>query len=288
MPASLTMLKSLFTSIVLLVAADAHTAETDTAPLSVLFVGNSLTYTNNLPLFLEKLAATQGKSIDSEMLVSGGATISEKLNDHSLAAAVQQTPADYIVLQEKGGELFCAATQNRRTEPACRTLINNYQAAKKLGDNISAGTIILGTYQFLQEANYYLIEAEQWLSQETNSAYVNVANPWAYGRETMPGFKWLHADGGHPGKDLTLLMSILLYKELLDDWPVAMDFVIEGPVYAPNQRFNGERIASQQTLDDLSSNTTIRIAEERVQTLIDIAKHANKNPMSIPSDGQSQ
>lgn len=73
-------------------------------PLRVLFVGNSLTYVGNLPATLHALAASHGRVIDTDMLVQGGATLSQRVADGSVRALLQREHFDEVLLQERGGD----------------------------------------------------------------------------------------------------------------------------------------------------------------------------------------
>ena len=79
--------------------------------IRILLIGNSIVYTNNLPAFLSKLAASQprGPSLRVDMFVRGGAKLTELLSDSRLRDAIRENSYDLIVLQERGGPALCAA-----------------------------------------------------------------------------------------------------------------------------------------------------------------------------------
>jgi 3-polyprenyl-4-hydroxybenzoate decarboxylase len=54
----------------------------------VLFVGNSLTYVGNLPAVFEALSNANGMPVASDMIVQGGATLAQRLDDGSVAQAL--------------------------------------------------------------------------------------------------------------------------------------------------------------------------------------------------------
>ncbi|MBP9696407.1 MAG: hypothetical protein KBD58_04250, partial [Thermomonas sp.] len=59
-------------------------AQTDATPAReyrVLLVGNSLTYTNNLPALLRAVGASQGTPIATESFAAPGGTLIERWND---------------------------------------------------------------------------------------------------------------------------------------------------------------------------------------------------------------
>lgn len=55
----------------------------------LLFVGNSLTYVGNLPAVYSALAIDNGHAVASDMIVRGGATLSQRVDDGSVARGVE-------------------------------------------------------------------------------------------------------------------------------------------------------------------------------------------------------
>jgi len=74
----------------------------------VLFVGNSLTYVGNVPAVLSALAAANGKPFPSDMIASGGATLTQRVSDRSVVRALETNQYTALVLQERGGDLICS------------------------------------------------------------------------------------------------------------------------------------------------------------------------------------
>lgn len=69
--------------------------------LSVLFLGNSYTSANNLPLLVQNLSASAGKTLLTDVNMPGGFTLSGHFNDPTSISKIQQGGWDYIVLQEQ-------------------------------------------------------------------------------------------------------------------------------------------------------------------------------------------
>jgi len=69
--------------------------------LRVLFIGNSLTYTNNLPGALKTAALTAGDTIDVEMVAKPNYALIDHLTEHSGAEeAIRRGGWDFVVLQQ--------------------------------------------------------------------------------------------------------------------------------------------------------------------------------------------
>ena len=104
----------------------------DTAPaagrsLQVLFVGNSLTFGNDLPTTFETLyrATDPATPVHTQMLAVGGAILRDHLDTGHLAALLRQNRYDVVVLQELGGWPLCDAH-----DPLCQSPEHLAQAAR--------------------------------------------------------------------------------------------------------------------------------------------------------------
>lgn len=69
--------------------------------LSVLFLGNSYTYYNNLPELVQNLSASAGKTLIVDSNTSGGYTVSQHLHDTVTIQKISRGIWDYIVIQEQ-------------------------------------------------------------------------------------------------------------------------------------------------------------------------------------------
>lgn len=93
----------------------------DPAVTRVLFVGNSLTFYNDLPGTFAAVhrAAAPGVPVQADMLATGGATLGDRLADGRLAAMLKAGDYDLVVLQQIGGWPLCDASEDG-CEPAAR------------------------------------------------------------------------------------------------------------------------------------------------------------------------
>ncbi|MBU3659006.1 MAG: T9SS type A sorting domain-containing protein [Flavobacteriales bacterium] len=69
--------------------------------LSVLFLGNSYTSVNNLPLLVQNLSASAGKTLIIDSNLPGGMTLSGHINDATTMTKIQQSNWDYVIIQEQ-------------------------------------------------------------------------------------------------------------------------------------------------------------------------------------------
>jgi hypothetical protein len=73
----------------------------DSAPLKVLFIGNSFTARNDLPGLLARLAAARGKGLRHRLISAGGASLRTHWNAGEAGRAIRDGGYDRVVLQEQ-------------------------------------------------------------------------------------------------------------------------------------------------------------------------------------------
>ena len=74
--------------------------EADAGPLRVLFVGNSLTATNDLPSFVASLAKRGGRRVQVGSVTAGGYNLEDHWNDGRALAALRTRAWDVVVMQQ--------------------------------------------------------------------------------------------------------------------------------------------------------------------------------------------
>ena len=214
-------------------------------PTRVLFVGNSLTYVGNLPAVLEALATANGNSIESEMLVRGGATLSDRARDGSVRKLLGTARYDFVVLQERGGDVLCFNV-DRVKHSVCESTQAHLDLAR-IAATRGARPIILGTYQEWEQASQAIEGRERALARTTGAVHIPVSERFRRLRAESAAKNWFHEDGMHPGHDLVLLEAIWLYREIFKSTPRPHDLVVTRPMFGPNARFDGAVPASAQS-----------------------------------------
>jgi hypothetical protein len=76
--------------------------------ISVLFVGDSLTYVNNLPAIYSAIAKSKGRCVNAAMVASGGESLREHWNSGDVAKALTMRRWSFVVLQDQTtfGEVY--------------------------------------------------------------------------------------------------------------------------------------------------------------------------------------
>jgi hypothetical protein len=189
--------------VALLLSHDAFAAKT----LRVLFVGNSLTYYNDLPATFATLyrVTAPGTKVETEMLAQGGGKLRERLNDGQLAALLTQQRYDVVVLQELGGFPDCAPEF-----PGCEDAPLALRETVNLVRANGARAVWFASWQATPAAQQSLSRASATLAHEVGVDIVDVGAAM----QRVPGGRrlpLLHTDG-HPAPAGTWLTAAALVQ----------------------------------------------------------------------------
>ena len=178
----------------------------------ILFVGNSHTYYNDMPVLLSRIAGANGRGpIETRRSVEPGVDLRWHWNSTKTRGRISSRPWDYVVLQERSG----GPLENRDSF---------FKHARLLDAEIArAGA---KTMFFMTWANYMRAETQQPVSEayseisgELDAVLVPVGQAWqnVYGKR--PGLV-LHApDNRHANFLGSYLTACVFYATLLGSAP---------------------------------------------------------------------
>lgn len=216
----------LFALPLLLTLLSCGTVDQPPQSAKVLFVGNSLTYVGNVPAVYRALAQANGHESPSDMIVRGGATLSQRVGDGSVARALEEGKYTHLVIQERGGDLMCSFGSD-----ACTQAREAVLALADIGRQNGAAVLLLGTYQPDPSASRRLIEGESEAARNARILYVEVSGRLQRLRGAAPELSWFAADDFHPGRDLALLNALLVYRAIHGELPHPGPLTVTAPIY---------------------------------------------------------
>ncbi len=194
----------------------------------VLFIGNSLTFANDLPNMVAKLAKSRNISMEYETYSPGGYKLSQHASDQLLIDKINLGNWGFVVLQEQSQlpafsqeqvevEVYPYAQRLceiiREANP--KTSIVFYMTmAKKNGDAQNANIFPeVGTYTGMQERiNASYIK----MAQQNHGMLAPVGVVWQNVREDRPTMD-LYSDDTHPNIIGTYLAACVFYSALFKD-----------------------------------------------------------------------
>lgn len=138
----------------------------------ILFVGNSLTYYNDIPSKVSALyLAETGENIEVEMIAEGGISLEQHLKGSLVAKSIEQNHYSYVVLQDFGGWPFCSANISAcsKDESSLRYLIS-------LSLNSKAIPIWYSTYQINPRVQKELSKKVNQIAYDLDVIYADVGS----------------------------------------------------------------------------------------------------------------
>lgn len=187
--------------------------------ISVLFIGNSYVYVNDLPTVFSNLTTSLGDIATVDSKASGGFTFQNQLIDAATHTKIHARPWDFVVLQGQSQEPSFPTTQvNSATLPPAVALAdsvyaNNYcsQAMYFMTWGRQVGDPQWDSINTFDKMNGRLRDAYVRISDSAEGCVAPVGVAWKYVRDNFPTINLYQADGSHPSVEGTYLAACTFY-----------------------------------------------------------------------------
>jgi hypothetical protein len=158
--------------------------------VTILFVGNSLTYTNDLPALVTKEAKKKGVQLKTEMIAYPNYALEDHWNDGVLKTKLAEKKYDYLVVQ-----------QGPSSQAEGRTMLLDYgKKIKEQCDKYKTKLVFFMVWPAY--ANYSnfdgVIKNYTDAASETNSILCPVGKVWKQHFTETNDFSYYGADQFHP------------------------------------------------------------------------------------------
>lgn len=201
----------------------------------VLFIGNSLTHTENIPGMLVGLARAGGVNLEATQHTPGGTNLAGHAGDPRVHSLLDAGGWDFVVIQEQSQRPSFRDDEVRKSsDPAVAALTRRARAgspngkvvfymhfAHRNGDRSNGPNFPeISTYDGMQQrinASY-----RRW-AREQNGIIVPVGAAWAKVRRERPDIE-LYRDDSHPNKAGAYLAACMFYVTLFEQTPVGSAF----------------------------------------------------------------
>jgi hypothetical protein len=191
----------------MIVGCSSATATSEPSPRSILFIGNSLIYTNDLPSMLAQVARAAGDSVHVAMAAWPNLALIDHTNGATDAVArIDSRKWSFVLLQ-----------QGPTPAGICRdTLII---ATKRLAPHISragarAALFLPWTRQGYLSSLDFASESAKLAARSVGGLIVPVGVAWKVALEVDPDTPLYGADGYHPAPAGTFLAALTIYDRL--------------------------------------------------------------------------
>lgn len=199
----------------------------DIHPMNVLFIGNSFTHMNSMPLMFERLAISKSIKINVLMSAKSNHTFEMHSERPDLYEDISKAKWDYVVLQGFSRELSYG-TEHIDTavipyfQKIVDTLYKNNPCVKLLlymtwgYENGYAYMNEIGTYEEMSEA---IESGYRYLANKYNIAIVPVGDVWKEIRKDYPEYGLYQKDQHHPSKIGSYLVASSFYSAIFRSSP---------------------------------------------------------------------
>ncbi len=208
--------------------------------LAVLFIGNSLTYVNDLPATLTGIAPENGDRIRTDMVANPRVGLASHLVAGSAArAAIQRGGWDYVVLQ----------TGPTSDSASNAELVDDVRQFDVLARAVGARTALYVTWSEAGGSSCYA--GSLAAAAAVNAVLLPTSVAWERTVQQYPALRLYGPDGAHPSPAGTYLVAVTIYETLtghdartLSDRPVVNDVALNEPPSAVRQLQAAAHLAS--------------------------------------------
>jgi hypothetical protein len=181
---------------------------------TVLFVGNSYTYVNQLPFIVSAMAKAKDKNLTCRMSVAGGATLKDHLDGKRKLKTIEiiKTKKYHaVILQDQ------SLRPIRNPDLTIRDIGRLCEPIRKSGAT---------PYLFLTWSRETLLQTQKLLTQtyvkaarEHEAKIIPVGIAWQNARKQKPGIPLYDDDGSHPSQLGTYLSACVFFTALTGKSP---------------------------------------------------------------------
>lgn len=260
------MTRSFFFVLALACAGLAHAQP----PRRVLMVGNSLSYTNNLPALVSAVARASGEpAVDVQLVATGGGTLSERWADGFVQRLMREQRWDALVLQERGGRMACVADYRAGTGDQCRQMREAHEHFVELARERHIRVLLLGTWSPEERWQWRL---SRGLREVAGALRVAAVDPGPALRDLAarrPAGAVYADEQFHPSLEASLLVACALYRELYGKVPERAAIDAQISVLPASTYLYAMRTIANQS-QPLPEPRRVDVPAERVAELIDV------------------
>lgn len=246
-------------------------------PLRVLFVGNSYTYVNDLPMLFRALVRSQDaqRDVETEAFVTPGGYLNERWREGIVQRYLQSNRIDVLVLQEAGGWLRCADHPSLRSSFACTDSLRTHKRYAELATKLGVRTVILGTWGADVREQSQISRVTRRLSKAIDALPADAGEAIVELRRLDPSIKIFTDRVLHPTPDVSMLAAIMLYTAIEGWLPEPSAIALRQPLIGLQARPDARLPLSVQ-FDALPRVKTQGFSNERMTLLRTAAESALK------------
>jgi hypothetical protein len=200
----------------------------DSSCTRVLFLGNSLTYYNDLPNTFAGLARAGGRKVEVGMAAQGGWTLADHLYSPETLGTLNSAKWNFVVLQEQSQIPSVQQFRTQEMYPAARELVRRIQ-------ELGATPIFFVTWARREGWSENGMETYQSMQAEIDTGYAGIAlelnapvapvgSAWFNAVMEHPELNLWQDDGNHPTEQGTYLAACVFYTVIFHESPIGLSY----------------------------------------------------------------
>lgn len=181
--------------------------DTSNKKISILFIGNSLTYTNNLPNLVKKNAKQKGVKIHVKMIALPDYAIIDHWNDGKVKKLIESKKFDFVIIQ-----------QGPSSQDEGREML--FKHGKIYSDLCKLNDAKLCYFMVWPSLKYYhtfdgVIKNYSEAAVTNNAILFPVGKVWKDYIDSTNSFEYYSADGFHPSLKGSQVAAEIIVNQLL-------------------------------------------------------------------------
>ncbi|PTX42154.1 lysophospholipase L1-like esterase [Christiangramia gaetbulicola] len=173
----------------------------------ILFIGNSLTYTNDLPGLVRKVALKKGMKIETEMLAYPNYALIDHWNEEKAQDLISNEKFDLVILQ-----------QGPSSQQFGREILIEY--GKKFRELCEINNTETAYFMVWPSLEYYntfdaVIKNHREAARINEALLLPVGEQWKEHFDTTDNFDYYSGDGFHPSEKGSEAAAEIIASELL-------------------------------------------------------------------------
>lgn len=188
--------------------------------IRVLFIGNSLTYTNDLPQIVESIGTAAGENIETVSVSYPNYALIDHWNDGLIQDEIRTGSFDYVVLQQGPSSLPVNRDSLRLVTALFDPVIRESGAMPAL----FAVWPDISRFDFFPD----VAESYRLAAQDVVGVYLPVGNTWLAVWNQIPTAPLYGGDGYHPGLAGSYAAAVVMVSVLADRDPQSLPRNVPG------------------------------------------------------------
>lgn len=196
----------IFLSLLVIDAASQNAAKP--SELRVLFIGNSLTFTNDLPAIVKAIAEHNKKKFSYKMVAHPNFSLEDHINQGKALKVIKEGKWDFVVLQQGSSAL-----------PDSRKNLLEFtrRFAREIKSiNAKPALFMVWPYQSRMFDFDKVRESYSLAAKEVEGVFLPAGESWRIAWESKPELQ-LYSDGLHPTQLGSYLAAAVIYQRLFNE-----------------------------------------------------------------------